>query len=166
MRDHGGWVRSIEVIPGLNDAARPYGFAVGTTFRSVKGWTESGKREYDYGAIILPSNARRYGRYVRLCRKRQRVYYGGYPEPVGLPRRQRGNQQWFMSRNAKSVSDRVITYDIDTMGGQSGAPVWIKVGEARTCVGVHINGHISGNSATRITAEVFANLNTWRTESA
>ena len=41
----------------------------------------------------------------------------GYPGDKG------GSEQWFMSKTAKSVSERVITYEIDSMGGQSGAPV-------------------------------------------
>ena len=55
---HGGWAQSIEVIPGMNGAVRPYGSAVSTSFRSVTGWTgsPSGNPEFDYGAIILPDD--------------------------------------------------------------------------------------------------------------
>jgi V8-like Glu-specific endopeptidase len=54
MHDEGGWARSIEVIPALNDASRPYGSFVGTVLRSTNGWVQSKNREYDYGCIILP----------------------------------------------------------------------------------------------------------------
>jgi V8-like Glu-specific endopeptidase len=40
MHAQGGWPKSIEVIPGLNDAARPYGSYMGTSFRSVSGWVK------------------------------------------------------------------------------------------------------------------------------
>lgn len=168
MHDNGGWPRSIEVIPGLNGASRPYGSCVATTFRSVKGWTESKKREYDYGAIILPAN----------CRFGDRTGYFGYSVKddsflmsavlnlSGYPGDKGGNEQWFMSKKAKSVSERVITYEIDTMGGQSGAPVWVKIGEERYCVGIHTNGHTSGNSATRIVKAVFDNIKAWKAEGA
>lgn len=168
MHNEGGWAKSIEVIPGLNDGSRPYGSCVSSNLRSVKGWTQSKKREYDYGAIILPTN----------CRPGDKTGYFGYAVKddsfllsailnlSGYPGDKGGNQQWFMSKKAKSVSDRVITYEIDTMGGQSGAPVWVKIGDVRYCVGIHTNGHSSGNSATRIVKEVFDNIKGWKAEGA
>jgi len=80
----------------------------------------------------------------------------GYPGDKG------GNQQWFMARKTKSVSSRRIVYDIDTMGGQSGSPVWYLTNGQRYAVGVHTNGVSSGNSATRIVTPVFNNLIAWK----
>jgi glutamyl endopeptidase len=164
MHEAGGWVRSIEVIPGLNDASRPFGSAVATQFRSVTGWTQSKKRESDYGAIILPENARlgdqtgTFGFAIRndAFLTSAKLNLSGYPGDKG------GNQQWFMAQKATSVSQRVITYDIDTMGGQSGAPVWVLQDGKRYAVGVHTNGHSSGNSATRIESNVYARIDEWR----
>jgi glutamyl endopeptidase len=164
MHDQGGWAKSIEVIPALNDAARPYQAASSGNLRSTVGWTQNKNRENDYGAIILPSNYRPgdqtgyfgFGVKDDAYLKASVLNLSGYPGDKG------GNQQWFMALKPKSLSSRVITYDIDTMGGQSGAPVWIKVGEARTCVGIHTNGHTSGNSATRIVTAVFNNLQAWK----
>lgn len=164
MHDQGGWAKSIEVIPAMNDASRPYGSASSSTLKSVTGWTQSKNRENDYGAIILPANYRPgattgyFGFSVKddAYLKASVLNLSGYPGDKG------GNQQWFMALKPKSTSSRVITYDIDTMGGQSGAPVWLKVGEARTAVGIHTNGHSSGNSATRIVTAVFNNLLAWK----
>jgi glutamyl endopeptidase len=164
MHNQGGWASRIEVIPGMNDASRPYGSFTGTALRSVQGWTNSKNRDYDYGAIILPSNARPgdttgyFGYAVRDDNYLMSsvLNLSGYPGDKG------GNQQWFMALKPKSLSSRVITYDIDTMGGQSGAPVWIKVGDQRYCVGIHTNGHLSGNSATRIVKPVFDNIKAWK----
>ncbi|WP_375445813.1 trypsin-like serine peptidase [uncultured Fibrella sp.] len=168
LHGNGGWARSIEVIPGLNDAARPYGPAMGTALRSVKGWTEGKKREYDYGAIILPPNSRLGDivGYFGYAVRDNNFLMGSVLNLSGYPGDKGGAQQWFMARTPKSLSDRVITYDIDTMGGQSGAPVWVKVGEQRYCVGIHTNGHISGNSATRIVQDVFNNIKNWKAEGA
>ncbi|RYF71781.1 MAG: serine protease [Cytophagaceae bacterium] len=169
LHNNGGWARSIEVIPGLNDATRPYGSAVGTVLRSVKGWTESKKREYDYGAIILPANSRLGDRvgYFGYAVRDTNFLMGSVLNLSGYPGdKAGGSQQWFMARTPRSLTDRVITYDIDTMGGQSGAPVWIKVGEQRYCVGIHTNGHTSGNSATRIVQDVFNNIKNWKAEGA
>jgi V8-like Glu-specific endopeptidase len=164
MHDQGGWAKSIEVIPALNDGSRPYNSGSSSVLRSVTGWTQSKNRENDYGAIILPANFRpgastgTFGFSVKddAYLKSSVLNLSGYPGDKG------GNQQWFMALKPKSVSSRIITYDIDTMGGQSGAPVWIKVGETRSAVGIHTNGHTSGNSATRIVTAVFNNLQTWK----
>lgn len=166
MHDRGGWAKSVEVIPAMNDASRPYGSGISANLRSVTGWTQSKKRENDYGAIILPENYKPgnttgyfgYGVKDDSYIKSAILNLSGYPGDKG------GNQQWFMAMKAKSVSTRVITYEIDTMGGQSGAPVWVKVGNARTCLGIHTNGHSSGNSATRIVSAVFSNLQAWKNQ--
>ncbi len=42
------------------------------------------------------------------------------------------------------------------------APVWVKVGNSRYAVGVHTNGLVSGNSATRIVQPVFNNIQAWK----
>lgn len=166
LHDHGGWAKSIEVIPGLNDAARPYGSGVSSNLRSVTGWTSSKNRDYDYGAIILPANSRPgdltgyfgFGVKTDAYLMSSVLNLSGYPGDKG------GNQQWFMALKPKSVTSRVIKYDIDTYGGQSGAPVWVKVGDTRTCVGIHTNGDLSGNSATRIVTPVFNNIQSWKNQ--
>lgn len=164
MHNEGGWARSIEVIPGLNDAARPFNAASSGTFHSVTGWTQSRNRDNDYGAIILPANARlgdRTGWFGFATRdnaflQAAALNLSGYPGDKG------GNQQWFMAQRTKSVSSRVITYDIDTMGGQSGSPVWVLQNGSRYAVGIHTNGASSGNSATRIESNVFARITDWK----
>ncbi|MFT3935335.1 MAG: serine protease [Chitinophagaceae bacterium] len=164
LHDHGGWPRSIEVIPAMNDGVRPYGSCTSTTFRSVTGWTSSKNSDYDYGAIILPNTCRPGDRtgFFGLAVKDDAFLRNAILNLSGYPGDKGGNQQWFMARQTKSVSARRITYDIDTMGGQSGSPVWILVNGQRYAVGVHTNGLSSGNSATRIVTPVFNNLVAWK----
>lgn len=173
MHDQGGWAKSIEVIPAQNGVnVKPYGTAVSNNLRSVTGWTQNKNRENDYGAIILPANKRLgdvtgyFGYAVRdnAYLAASVMNLSGYPGDKPSPGSPKGTEQWFMSLKPKSISTRVITYDIDTMGGQSGAPVWLKVGESRVCVGIHTNGHSSGNSATRIVTEVFNNIQAWKAQ--
>jgi V8-like Glu-specific endopeptidase len=166
MHDQGGWAKRIEVVPAQNGGLRPYGSGVSSNLRSVVGWTQSKNREYDYGAIILPSTYKPgnqtgyFGFAVRDDNylKSAVLNLSGYPGDKG------GNEQWFMAMQTKSVSTRVIVYNIDTMGGQSGAPVWVKVGNTRYCVGIHTNGHNSGNSATRIVQAVYNNIQNWKNQ--
>ena len=166
MRDHGGWVRSIDVIPGRNGATQPYGTRTGTIFRSTKGWTEQNNRDFDYGAILLTggsalgSQTGFFGLGVRSDAELRsyNVNVSGYPgdKPVGT--------QWWMARQVDSVTAQTIVYQLDTAGGQSGAPVWVFLNNTRVAVGVHTNGAPSGNSATRITQAVSNNLIQWKNE--
>jgi V8-like Glu-specific endopeptidase len=166
LHDLGGWAKSIEVIPGLNEAARPFGSFITSNLRSVNGWTNSKNRDYDYGAIILPQNSRPGDRtgYFGFGVKSDAYLMSSVLNLAGYPGDKGGNQQWFMALRPKSLSSRVIKYDIDTIGGQSGAPVWVKVGNIRTCVGIHTNGDLSGNSATRIVTPVFNNIQSWKNQ--
>lgn len=167
IHGQGGWARQIVVSPGRNAALTPFNSYTSTSFRSVQGWVKSKSRNYDYGVIQLSKNDRispnigafGFGQFSDSFLLNKRLNTAGYPgdKPSGT--------MWFNGRKATSVTDRVITYDIDTAGGQSGSPVWFKGSDgARIVVGIHTNGATSGNSATRITKPVFDNLKKWRAE--
>lgn len=166
IHSRGGWVKSVEVIPGRNGSSRPYGSCRSSNLRSVKGWTKSKKRSHDYGAIILPKNCAYgkrvgyfgYGNYGKSTLKNLTVNLSGYPgdKPAGT--------QWWDARKIKSVNSRTLVYNIDTAGGQSGSPVWQIQNGKRYAVGIHTNGSSSGNSATRIVKPVFDNIKKWKNE--
>lgn len=163
MQDEGGWARRITVVPGANGNLRPFGQVVATSFRSVGGWVRGRRPECDYGCILLPAVAfggRNLGSFgfaafdarVLLA---QPAVVAGYPgdKPFG--------QAWGMSRRIKAVTAKTLVYDIDTMGGQSGAPVYIKRGGQRYLVGIHNYGAATGNSATRVIQPVYERLRSW-----
>jgi V8-like Glu-specific endopeptidase len=162
----GGWPRSITVSPGRNGASRPFGQARAIGFRTVKGWKDDRKRDYDYGAIILPPNAIKmnppsafgFASLSDAALKGSKLNTAGYPgdKPAGT--------MWYHGRNATSVTPRTIVYDIDTMGGQSGSPVWTVQNGKRVLAAIHTNGSPRGNSATRITQPVLENLKRWKRE--
>jgi V8-like Glu-specific endopeptidase len=164
MASQGGWPTDIQVTQGRDGAQQPYGTVRATSFRTVKGWALRKKRECDYGAIILPQGytqrAKSFGFavYGDDQIRARKLNLAGYPadKPPGT--------MWYHGRLAKSVSPRVITYDIDSYGGQSGSAVWQRQGDKRIVVGIHTNGAYSGNSATRIVPAVYNNLITWRKE--
>lgn len=163
LHNQGGWARSIEVIPGCNGTQRPYGQAVATSFRSVGGWVTSKKPESDYGCIILPSGAfggRSIGSFG-LAAFPPQVLLAQTAVLAGYPGDKPFAEMWGMERRIKTVSSTTLVYDIDTMGGQSGAPVYIKRNGNRYVVGIHNYGASSGNSATRITQPVYENLLNW-----
>ncbi|WP_211589098.1 trypsin-like serine peptidase, partial [Allorhizocola rhizosphaerae] len=165
LHDQGGWARRIEVIPGCDGTSRPFGSALATTFRSTAGWTQHKLPAADYAAIILPAGAfpgQKFGSFG----------FGVFPNEAllatpavlaGYPGDKPFAQLWGMRRKIKAVTAANLVYDIDTMGGQSGAPVYIKQNGRRYAVGIHNYGAGAGNSATRITAAVVANFKKWST---
>jgi V8-like Glu-specific endopeptidase len=168
MADEGGWVTQIEVIPGRDADSRPFDSAVATDFRSVTGWTQDHNSDYDYGAILLPAD-KRYGDQLGWFGYASRaddylrgitLNLAGYPGdggPAGID-----GTQWYHSRGVRDVFEKQITYEIDTYGGQSGAPVWEMTAEGnRYGVAVHTWGTTVNNGGTRITSDVFDNIVLW-----
>lgn len=168
MSDENGWVSQIEVVPGRNADARPFGAAVATDFRSVTGWTKDGNSDYDYGVIILPADkplgnqlgwfgyAARPDDYLRGIT----LNLSGYPGDGG-PSHIDGTQ-WFHSRAVRDVLEKQLTYEIDTYGGQSGSPVWEMTSDgSRYGVAIHTFGTAVNNGGTRVTGEVFNNVVSW-----
>jgi len=168
MADQGGWAQQIEIIPGREGITFPFGSCIATDFRSVQGWTQDRNSNFDYGAILLPPENRLgdqlgwFGYQVHTDAELSgfNINVSGYPgdKPDGT--------QWLMFGPVKTTNERTFAYDVDTAGGQSGGPVWITFegDDGRYGVGVHTNGSLSGNSATRIVQDMFDNVIAWSNE--
>lgn len=159
----GGWAKKIEVIPGMDAAVKPYGSQVGTSFRSVKGWTKNKKLTHDYGCIILPNETlgRRIGwfGFASLSQKSLKnllINNSGYASD-----KQPSSTQWFNAGRITKVESQRLQYMIDTYNGHSGSPVWRYREGKRHAVGVHAYGGCP-NKATRITRPVFDNMKNWK----
>lgn len=156
-----GWVSSIDVMPGRNGILKPLGTARSTTFRSVRGWTEKGDQNHDYGAILLDTPLGvstgwfGYGVFADNQLVGVQAHVTGYPgdKPSGT--------MWQHSLPISSVSAPKVFYPIDTAGGQSGAAVYVLEQDLPIGVAVHAYGGSTSNSATRITADVYRNLREW-----
>ena len=96
----------------------------------------------------------------------QRVNVSGYPGDKGIQNPQ-GSEQWFHAKQVVTVSPLRVFYDVDTMGGQSGAPAWLQTPNGPRGVGVHAYGigatlpGITANSAPRITQAVLDVIKGW-----
>lgn len=159
---NGGWARKIEVIPGLNGITKPYGSQVGTSFRSVTGWTKNMKSTHDYGCIILPNDTlgRRVGWFgfaslSNSSLKNLLANNSGYPgdKPFGT--------QWYNAGRISKVEARRLHYMLDTFGGQSGSPTWRLRNGKRHAIGIHAYGGCP-NKSTRIIKPVFDNMKKWK----
>jgi len=157
-----GWVRSIQVMPGRNGSSLPYGSVTSSNFRSVLGWTNSGDENYDYGAIIIPTNL---GNTVGW------FGFGVWPDSdlvastgniSGYPGDKPAGTQWYDYRRIASVGARKVYYDIDTAGGQSGSAVYRIISGGRYGIAVHAYGGATTNSGTRIATPVYNNMVAWK----
>jgi len=163
----GGWAKNIDVIPGMNGSARPFGSAVGTKFYSVKGWTKSSKPTHDYGCIILPKSTplgKKTGWFGFACLtsrslKNLLVNNSGYPGDKAF------GTQWFNAGRITKVTTRRLYYMIDTAGGQSGCPTWRYRKGKRHAVGIHAYGGCP-NKSTRISSPVYKNMKSWKAKGA
>jgi glutamyl endopeptidase len=157
MSNAGGWVRSIQVIPGRDGANAPFGSQVSTNFRTVAGWTQNSNADFDQGAVILPDDTlfNRVGGYFGYSELRSStlLHNSGYPgdKPAGT--------QWFNAGPPTDVTDYHLQYMIDTAGGQSGSPVYVNA-PARSVVGVHGYGGCP-NKAVRVRDYFFQRWPEW-----
>lgn len=157
-----GWVKKIQVMPGRNGTDLPFGGISATEFWTVQGWGDKGLENYDYGAIILPSAFPQdlgffaFGVFEDATLLKSTVNIAGYPgdKPKGT--------LWYDHREVGSVNTDKVFYAADTAGGQSGACVYIFNEGQRTGVAIHTYGGNTANSGTRISSQVFANLEAWK----
>lgn len=171
----GGWASTIEVIPGLigpgADSA-PFGSATGARFSSVDRWTDNEDPDFDMGCIHLDQPLGEQVGWFSLASlpaeslESMLVNISGYPADRGA-----GNEQYHARNRVLSVGERRVFYEVDTFGGQSGAPVWIQETDDGPPVAVAIHAYgvggtpadlgITANSAPRIIPEVLDTLTGW-----
>jgi V8-like Glu-specific endopeptidase len=172
-----GWASTIEVIPGLNGQGdtsdtRPYGSVSSERFSSIDRWTGQEDPDFDIGCIHLDEPlGDKVGWFAIAALPPERlesflVNVSGYPADRGA-----GAEQYHARNRVLRVSERRLFYEVDTYGGQSGAPVWIHEDDDAPplAVGVHAYGiggtptdfGITANSAPRIIPEVLDKLTEW-----
>jgi V8-like Glu-specific endopeptidase len=164
MHTQGGWPASITVTPGRNGSEMPFGQASAVGLRSVNGWVSMHKREYDYGAIILPPSYTRDQSAFGFASMQDAALRGKKLNHAGYSGDKPRGTLWYSGRIARAITQQTLVYNAATMGGDSGSPVWIKQAGKRVMVGIHTNGWPTGNSATRITSVVAENLRRWANE--
>lgn len=164
MHDEGGWPVQIEVIPALNGLERPFGSAISTKLESNNGWVNDRNSDFDYGAIILEKPISEEIGWFSVAAAPDEYLKSNIANISGYPiDRDRATRQYYHARNIIRASSRRIYYEIDTYGGQSGAAIWMNLGEGdRVAIGIHTTGNSTSNYGTRITEEVFNNLQTWK----
>ncbi|MCO8123924.1 trypsin-like peptidase domain-containing protein [Stieleria sp. TO1_6] len=160
LPDQGGWAKRIRVFPGRNGQQSRDSF-LAIQLHSCSGWTQDRRPAEDYGAITIRGDASEHGSLGYVVLKDDDVVRNVY-HLVGYPADKPLGTLWGHVRPLKQARRNVLIYETDTYGGNSGCPVFAvnDAGEVFV-VGIHTQGDISGNSATRITDEVFENIQQW-----
>jgi V8-like Glu-specific endopeptidase len=167
-----GWARQITVSPGRNGDTLPYGSVVSRSFSTTDRWLEDQEPDFDYAAIHLDKDLGTstgvFGVAVLPDAELtdRMVNVSGYPVSPG-----NGRDQYFHSNRIKALTPHRLFYDIDTLGGQSGAPVWLYVDGSTdpVVVGIHAYGiggvpdglDVRANSGPRILTDVLAVIRGW-----
>lgn len=169
----GGWARQIKVIPGRNgETVTPFGSAVSSNFSTTDRWLEAQDADFDYAAIHLDQDLGTavgsfgIGALPDADLQNRLVNVSGYPLIPGD-----GMSQYFHANRVKALTPRRLFYDVDTYGGQSGAPVWAYLDDSDkpVVVGIHAYGvggvpvglNVVANSGPRILPEVMEVIREW-----
>jgi V8-like Glu-specific endopeptidase len=175
----GGWPQRIVVRAGLDREEQPFADLEATRFSTTRRWHEDRDPDYDYGAIHLGPEADAVtsqtgwfsiAAFNDAALDEQRINVSGYPGDKGGPPSDAfwATEQWFHAKQIVRVTPRRLFYDVDTIGGQSGAPAWIDEDGSPCVVGIHAYGAggavhlgIEANSAPRIDAAVLRRIRRW-----
>ena len=142
------------LYPGYDSGTAPFGSYTAVKCSVPVNWRTSGNEKYDFGAVKLSSAYGSKKGYFGVKYKSsgtwtgQKVFITGYPAD-------KGTQLWRMSGNIVNCSSSLLSYKIDTYGGNSGSPVYYGSGTTRYSIGIHTMGSSSMNYGTRITRMVF-----------
>jgi V8-like Glu-specific endopeptidase len=157
-----GWVKTIQVMPGRNGTKLPYGTVTSSRFWTVKGWADSGDENYDYAAIIIPTDLGSTVGTIGFGSYADGQLIGSDANVTGYPGDKPSGTMWYDNKGIASVTSTKVYYDIDTAGGQSGAALYVIKNGQRIAVAVHAYGGAVTNSGTRISPPVFQNLTNWK----
>lgn len=155
------WARSILVIPGADGDLAPFGSQISTMFRTVSGWSVDRNSDFDHGAVILPDDTlyRRINGFfgVKELKERELLINIGYPGDKGGELR---GTAWGAAGPVATIAENKIFYMLDTYGGNSGSPVFVKDGDSFNVVGVHGYGGCP-NHCVKVRDAVLQRWNEW-----
>jgi V8-like Glu-specific endopeptidase len=174
---HGeGFMRAITVYPGINGdrMSPPFGSTSATHFATVEAWARDADRQFDIGAIFLPTDLGGPAGFFAVAKLTDGTLRGltstvaGYPrEPPELTLPADATTLWMQAAKLMVEPNRLL-YTADTSIGQSGCPVIAVFPEKQDkyhAIGIHNTGFATFNAATRINEAVFSQIVQWRTKS-
>ena len=162
IHDHGGWVKSIRVVPAMDDLDDPYGEAWDTMFTTSSTWISSEHSGYDWGIITLDRNVGSYTGWMgRMTEDSSSAIYtqtmnvAGYPSDLDS-----GDNMYWDADIGDGATFNNHFYWADTADGMSGGPVWRYVSGNRYIMTVHAYGRdgTDSNFGTRLSSGLYSTI--------
>jgi glutamyl endopeptidase len=153
-----GTTSAYKIYPGYSDGYAPYGACTPKELYSSSGWINTANGDADVGIIKMNcsvGNSTGYFSYfVANPVDNVAITINGYPGDKA-----NGTQQWGSKGTISRSTAAKLYYDNDTVGGMSGAPVWVQNNNTAWALGIHTNGDSlatgGSNAGTRISQNVF-----------
>lgn len=147
-----GWAKRIRLVPGKNGILNyPFGSAYSKTMSVSQFWYDSADPEYDWGVILFDNTFSSNPGYLQFGFAQGNPFQAkisGYPLYVGSNIITRHKQYEMDGLVYSSDDTNLFYYNIDTSGGQSGAPI---LNTNNVIVGIHTRGASDCNYGTQIT---------------
>ena len=127
---------------------RPYGQFTAISWETNQNYIDALKTpvdefKYDYGAVFFNTSFTGVGltTYMPVVFNISPsigdiINLAGYPGSV--QGETNSQAMWLSSGDVNNVTDRIIYYDADTTGGNSGGPVWQLISGQRRIIAVHV----------------------------
>jgi V8-like Glu-specific endopeptidase len=167
-----GYAATIGFAPGQSQLSaggaviRPYGQFTASRWETNGNYIDALKTDpgiqfdHDYGAVFFDTSFADVGLHtympVVFAVAPPSIHLAGYPSSVRGETNSRA--MWHSFGDVTGVTDRIIYYDADTTGGNSGGPVWESTSGPRRIVAVHV---VSAPGGCRFVSQNQANIETW-----
>lgn len=145
---------------GQNGNVAPFGSSNAIGLDVTTGWLNQRNQANDFGAVFLPAGGNRPGPPLQAVALDNASLAGLEVNLAGYPAGRQGTL-WWHARRLAQPRPSFLAYDVDTTGGQSGAPVWSVRANSAQVVGIHTNGTGQGNFGVRITDSVRRTIGIW-----
>ncbi|MCW1249850.1 serine protease [Acaricomes phytoseiuli] len=152
------WTTNFEVRPGRNGDQTPYGSCRPNQVWTDQRWVSERNWVYDWAVLKLDCSVGQQTGWFGF-RTASDAKLKGLPVTVtGYPGDKPLGTMWSDSNKVASVTPAKVFYPVDTMGGQSGSPVY---DSNRQAVAIHNYGTSASypqNSGTRLSPQLFSTL--------
>jgi V8-like Glu-specific endopeptidase len=165
-------VAVVRVTPGRNGSGRQLGFSMSATVRYSGPWKATRDARFDYGLITLRDNlgakpaaglggralgfwgSPTHGAASHITPMSQQGLTGKPVNISGYPADKPSGTQWRSYGHVTNVNpqagNQLIYYDLDTCGGHSGSPVWLRSQQSRNLIAIHTGPCIPGGDCTAL----------------
>jgi V8-like Glu-specific endopeptidase len=173
-----GYATKIDFSPGQRqmfeggEVTRPYGTFSASSWETNASYIDALKKDpsvqfnYDYAAVFFDTSFYNVGinTYMPLVfdiAAAGAINLAGYP--AGVQGEGNSRAMWYSSGNVLGNTDRIVYYDADTSGGNSGSPIWqyFSPTALRRVIAIHAFGDSWRNGGPRLVTQNLPILETW-----